>query len=55
MDLNRTAVLSNEIRQHLKERININKQTPVMNDNIYLTPVVKIPPTDILTSHFYEV
>ena len=52
MDTIGTAISSNEIRQHLKQRINITEEMTVSNDNIYLIPHAQNPANEYLNTSF---
>ncbi|CAF3769591.1 unnamed protein product [Rotaria sordida] len=52
MDTSATAISSSDIRQHLRQRINITEELTMLNYNIYLVPHSKNPVTEYFNTSF---
>ncbi|CAF4739390.1 unnamed protein product, partial [Rotaria sp. Silwood1] len=52
MDTSATAISSSDIRQHLRQRINITEELTTLNDNIYLVPHGKNPVNEYFNTSF---
>ncbi|CAF1541738.1 unnamed protein product, partial [Rotaria sp. Silwood1] len=52
MDTNTTGISSSDIRQHLRQRINITEELTTLNDNIYLVPHGKNPVNEYFNTSF---